>query len=95
MQQPTPPQPPCLCPAVVHVIDAVLLPAHSIQYVLPYDQAVGGLQTSSPPALPGQQPGPTGCFASLADAIAATPQLSIAKTTLGLTGVRVAAHVVH
>ncbi|KAL4421230.1 hypothetical protein ABPG75_010521 [Micractinium tetrahymenae] len=74
-----------VCRTVAHVVDAVLLPARSIQNVLPYDQAVGGLQASPPLLAPGQPPGPPGCVPSLAEAMASTPQLSIARTTLGLT----------
>lgn len=78
--------------AVVHVVDAVLMPTGSLQQVLPYNQAVGGLQAAGtgqpigppPPAEPGQP----ACYPSIAAAVNAKPQLSIFKTVLGLSGVR-------
>ena len=111
-------------PTVAHVIDRVLLPARSLQQVLPYSQAVGGLAgsgaaggtsaaiagagptgdavsatlaaggTGAAATLPslaalGQAPAGEGqqCFRSIADAIAATPSLSIVRSTLSLSGV--------
>lgn len=105
----------------MHVIDKVLLPARSIQSILPYSLAVGGVPGAPAPGAPpgppgsaaggigigsasleaglsgapadGGAPAPQGgggqpaCFGSLADAIATTPQLSIFRSTLGLSGV--------
>jgi hypothetical protein len=77
---------------VVHVVDAVLMPTRSLQQVLPYTQAVGGLQAAGtgqpigPP--PSAKPGQPACYPSIAAAVNANPQLSIFKTVLGLSGVR-------
>ncbi len=110
--------------AVAHVIDRVLLPARTLQQVLPYSQAVGGLAgggsgggasaaitgagpagdavsaalaaggtgaATTLPGLTGLGQAPAGqqqqCFRSIADAIAATPSLSIVRSTLSLSGV--------
>ncbi|KAI3423986.1 hypothetical protein D9Q98_009819 [Chlorella vulgaris] len=79
-----------LCRTVVHVVDAVLMPTRSLQQVLPYNQAVGGLQAAGigqpigPP--PSAEPGQPACYPSIAAAVNANPQLSIFKTVLGLSG---------
>ncbi|KAL4855756.1 Embryogenesis-associated protein B8 [Chlorella vulgaris] len=79
-----------LCRTVVHVVDAVLMPTRSLQQVLPYNQAVSGLQAAgtvqpvgSPPSA---EPGQPACYPSIAAAVNANPQLSIFKTVLGLSG---------
>ncbi len=68
------------------------MPTRSLQQVLPYNQAVGGLQavgTEQPVGpLPSAEPGQPACYPSIAAAVNANPQLSIFKTVLGLSGVR-------
>jgi len=85
------------------VIDTVLMPAREVQQVLPYQYAVGGVQQQGQPGaaglaqpattpgapqpgIPAPEPVPA-CYPSLAAAIAGNPQLSVERTTLGLSGV--------
>ncbi|PSC67383.1 hypothetical protein C2E20_8949 [Micractinium conductrix] len=93
-----------LCKTVVHVVDAVLMPARALPQVLPYPQAVGGLHQDgaaaggqpvpgssggAPATAPGAPPAPGAqptCARSLADIIATNPQLTVLRTTLGLSG---------
>ena len=81
----------------------VLLPARTLQEILPYSLAIGGLQatnvsnvTAPAPAprtpvagepAPAPAPASTACYPSLAAAIAATPELSIQRQQLPLSGV--------
>lgn len=93
-----------LAAAVVHVVDAVLMPARTLQQVLPYSVAVAGLQPPSafvpaaaPPgaapgaaraaAVPAEAAGQPTCFPSIAAAIDGTPQLSILRTLVEVSGV--------
>ncbi|GAB4816163.1 hypothetical protein N2152v2_003209 [Parachlorella kessleri] len=55
-----------LCSTVVHVIDTVLTPTARLQFIMPYDMAVQGVEAQDTPAtgLPGQA-----CAHSLADIV--------------------------
>ena len=93
----------CVPAAVVHVIDAVLLPARTLQEILPYSLAIGGLQARNVSKVTAPAPAPRSpvagepapapalassvCYPSLEAAIAATPELSIQRQQLPLSGV--------
>lgn len=91
-------------PSPPPAVDSVLLPARSIQTVTPYSQAApgataaatkgGALATDGSGGGGGGGPGGGSaqqqpeCYNSVAEALAATPELQIFSSTLGLSGVR-------